>query len=96
MRNLIIINTAPQLEEEMVDFLLMHEHLTGFTSFPVRGHGRVHSLTIAEQVAGRQKRLQFEVFIEADHVDVFTDSLVSVGKDILYWVLPVLKSGRTE
>ena len=59
---LLTLNIPPQLEEALVDWLLEHNPDGGFTSMPVYGHGNwVTSMSLNEQVMGRQKRLQFTI-----------------------------------
>ena len=94
---LITLNTSPELEEQIVDWLLAREDSTGFTSFPVYGHSASHAgLSPAEQVSGRQRRQQFQIQIGADDVDAF---IASVRKSfgaagIHFWVLPLTMGGH--
>ena len=54
---LLVLVVKPSIENAVIDWLLEHDDISGFTSIPISGHGvSVHSMTIAEQVAG-QKRL---------------------------------------
>ena len=39
MKTLLVLNVRPELEEDMVDYLLGEEGVSGFTSYRVRGHG---------------------------------------------------------
>ena len=95
MTALLILNITPELEEELVDYLLSCEKVGGFTSYPVYGHGEQGHLSIAEQVTGRRKRAQFEILLPEEHVDAVIAGLAEdVGKGIHYWQLPVARSGR--
>lgn len=94
MKTLLILNIAPELEEDLVDYLLGLATVTGFTSYPVRGHGEHSPLSIAEQVAGRRKRVQFEIIMADSDVDELLEGLAAVGKGISYWQLPVVRMGR--
>lgn len=63
-QGLLILIVPVSLEEAVVDLLLQRSELSGFTSSAVNGHGRHHAagaahLSMLEQVAGRQKRVQF-------------------------------------
>ena len=93
---LLRLNVPPSLEEDVVDLLLTAENIPGFQSFPIRGHGRVGAMTIAEQVEGRRNRIQFEIALDTE----FLESLLAKLKetfpvpDIIYWVLPISESGR--
>ncbi|MFM1895931.1 MAG: hypothetical protein RLZZ385_1005 [Pseudomonadota bacterium] len=94
MNVLLVMNLPPELEEDMVDYLLSVD-LGGFTSYLTRGHGSQGDLSIAEQVSGRRQRLQFEILLEEGNVDQLLAGLEpSVGKDIIYWVQPVSRRGR--
>lgn len=95
MTALLVLNITPELEEDLVDYLLSREEVGGFTSYPVHGHGEQSRLSIAEQVAGRRKRVQFEILLLEHHVDVVIAGLAEeVGKGIHYWQLPVMRSGH--
>ena len=95
-KTMLVLNISPQVEDEMVDYLLAQSHVSGFTSYPVRGHGEHSYLSIAEQVSGRRKRIQFEIIMAAPEVDDLLAGLdANVGKGIVYWQLPVINFGRT-
>ena len=94
---LIVLNVPPSLEASVIDWLLVRDDGTGFTSFPVFGHGAGHSrLSAAEQVSGRERRQQFQVQIDAAAVDNFLhDIKQSFGvAGIRFWVLPLIASGH--
>ena len=94
MKQVLVLNVPPELEEGMVDYLLNHEQ-KGFTSYPVRGHGEHKNLSIAEQVTGRRKRVQFELIVEENLVQVLLGGLGNeVGRDVFWWLQPVLASGH--
>lgn len=95
MNHLLVLNTAPELEEEMVDYLLTRSHATGFTSYAVRGHGEQQHLTIAEQVTGRRNRVQFELILpEASVSNILAGLREHVGNDIFYWQHVLAGSGH--
>jgi len=93
---LLRLNVPPGLEEDMVDLLLASGDIAGYQSYPIRGHGRVGAMTIAEQVAGRRDRVQFEVVLDADQLEPLLGKLKGAFpvRDVIYWVLPVEQSGR--
>lgn len=96
MNVLLIINLPPALEEDLVDYLLSIDSVEGFTSYAVQGHGDHRNLSVAEQVSGRRSRVQFEMVIDQNDFEPITSSLgKAVGKDLLYWLMPVLDIGRT-
>ena len=81
----------------MVDYLLGREGVGGFTSYHVRGHGVHDNLSLAEQVSGQRKRLQFELVIEEEQVAGILGNLeASVGRDIIYWQHSIGNVGRIE
>lgn len=93
---LLRLNIPPGLEEDVVDLLLSSGDIAGYQSYATRGHGRVGAMTIAEQVAGRRDRVQFEIVLDADLLQSTLDLLKEAFpvRDAIYWVLPVLQSGR--
>ena len=95
-QSLLRLNIPPSLEEDIVDLLLASDEIPGFQSYHTRGHGQVGAMTIAEQVAGRRNRVQFEIVLDSDQLD---DLLLKLKAsfpvpDIIYWILPVARSGR--
>jgi len=97
MSTMLVINLPPALEEDLIDYLLGLDAVAGFTSYEAMGHGEHSNLSIAEQVSGRRKRLQFELLLEDETV---FDSIVAglesnVGADIKYWEQPVRNIGST-
>jgi hypothetical protein len=97
-RVVVTLNVPPALEERIVDWLLERDDLPGFTTYPAHGHsshpGR--RLSLAEQVSGRQKRVEFRVEIAASAVEGLIAELRSIAPaaDIYYFVVPVLESGH--
>ncbi len=93
---LLRLNIPPGLEEDIVDLLLADPEIKGYQSYPIRGHGRVGAMTIAEQVAGRRDRIQFEVVLDSGLLEQTLMKLKEAfpTPDVIYWVLPVLRSGR--
>lgn len=93
---LVTLNVPTSLEEAIVDCLLTFESEHGFCSFPVYAHDhRNEGLSLAEQVAGRQKRLRFQMYVEEG---VMADLLARLreefsGAGIRYWVMPVIDNG---
>ena len=93
---LLRINIPPGLEEDFVDVLLATPDLRGYQSYPTRGHGQVGAMSVAEQVAGRRERIQFEVVLEEAQVDPLLEALAEAFpvRDVIWWLLPVARSGR--
>lgn len=96
MDQLLRLNIPPSLEEDLVDFLLARDDIRGFQSTEVRGHGQVGAMSIAEQVAGRRRRVQFEIVLDADTTEALLDKLREAFplRDVVFWILPVVGSGR--
>lgn len=97
MKTLLILNINPKLEEDLVDYLLQLDCVSGFTSCQVRGHGRHGRMSLAEQVSGRRKRVRIEVLMDSADVSQVLDGLaVNVGRDIAWWQHPVSHAGHIE
>lgn len=93
---LVTINVPPLLEEAVVDCLLTIEAADGFSSLVVNAHTSKHEmLSLAEQVAGRQKQVRFQMYLPEQQLMVLLQQLKQSfsGAGIQYWVLPVLESG---
>lgn len=59
----LMIITAPNIEELMIDLLLEQPDISGFTSHIVNAHGAGENpLSMQEQVSGRQQKVQFMVY----------------------------------
>lgn len=83
MNTLLTLNIALEQEDDLIDYLLEHDDLIGFTSWPVSGHGRLGFHTLAEQVTGRRKRIRVEILLDARLVPPLLESLSArVGKGI--------------
>jgi hypothetical protein len=97
MNTLLMLNISPELEEELIDYLLELDSVKNFTSYHVRSHGRFDKLTLAEQVSGRRKRCQIEILLEASEVTpLLTGLAANVGRDIVYWEQSVRNAGRID
>jgi hypothetical protein len=93
---LVVLTTAPALQEPVVDWLLEHLGGGGFTGVPVAGHSsRLEGLSADEQVSGRQRRYQFQIQMDVERVEGFLAGLGEAfsGADIRYWMLPVVGAG---
>lgn len=101
MDTMLVLNANPEIEDELLDYLLELDCVSGFTSYPVRGHGRHEGrrvpLSVAEQVTGRRKRVLVEILLEAAAIPLVLDGLKArVGGDITWWQLPLSGFGRVE
>jgi hypothetical protein len=93
----VTLNVAPAAEERVVDWLLGREETAGFTSYTAFGHGAEHDdLSVAEQVTGRQRRIEFRLELLEPLVEPFLAALIAAfdGTDLYFFVTPVLRSGH--
>jgi len=91
---LVTINVPPLLEEAIVDCLLAFNS-DGFSSLAVNAHSTEHEkMSLAEQVAGRQRQIRFQMYIPAQDLDDLIKRLKGSfsGAGIHYWVSPVIES----
>jgi hypothetical protein len=96
---LLVLIVTPTMENPMVDWLLDRDDIPGFTSLPISGHGAsAHSLTVAEQVAGRQRQVMFQVYLPVATAQVVVDALRQTfsGSAMHYWLTPVLAAGHLK
>ncbi|MEE9493909.1 MAG: DUF3240 family protein [Gammaproteobacteria bacterium] len=96
---LLVLVVTPSIESAVIDWLLERDDVSGFTSIAISGHGvSVHSMTTAEQVAGRQKQVMFQMHLpELVARDVLKAAQQSFsGSGMHYWLLPVLSVGHIE
>lgn len=96
---LLVLVVKPSIENAVIDWLLEHDDISGFTSIPISGHGvSVHSMTIAEQVAGRQKQVMFQMHLPELVARNILDAAEQLfrGSGMHYWLLPVLSAGHIE
>ena len=97
MQNMLVLNINPEVEGDMVDYLLEQPKVSGFTSFPARGHGTFQKMNLTEQVTGRRKRIQIEIVLDEKDVQPLIDGLKeNVGTDIFYRIQAIQESGRIE
>jgi hypothetical protein len=92
----VALNAPPALEARLIDWLLERDPHLGFTSYAAHGHGSHGPLSVAEQVSGRQKRVELRVELPADALPVFVAGLRAElgGADVYYVVTPVIASGH--
>lgn len=96
-QSLLVITAPPRLEEALVDWLLENAQGLGFTSAQVNGHSSQHGgLSLAEQVSGRRRRVQFQIHAEPPRIDQLLVDLAGEFRaaDIHYWVTPLLRAGH--
>lgn len=94
---LLVLNAPPQLEDDLVDYLSSLEQLSVFSSYPVHGHDQHAQHSIAEQVSGRSRRVQFEMILaKALATELLGGLRSAVGPGIYYWHLPVSGFGHID
>ncbi len=97
MQTLLVLNINPELEEDLIDFLLACANVSGFTSYHVHGHGAFPNMSLSEQVSGRRKRIQVEAMLEKESIPGLLGRLKSeVGTDIVYWEQSISNPGRID
>ncbi|NBC15369.1 MAG: DUF3240 domain-containing protein [Gammaproteobacteria bacterium] len=87
------------LEDALAEWLLERDDVPGFSSLPVAGHGSSeHSMTLAEQVAGRSRRVLFLVELPQPVADEVLADLrgAFAGTGLHWWLVPVLGAGRLD
>lgn len=97
MECLLTIFAPPALEETLVDWLLEEERIHGFSTAEIFGHGeRESGMTLLEQVAGRQRRVQFLVQTDTATAADMIQHLRAhyAGAGLHYLLTPVIESGR--
>ena len=94
---LLHLIVSPSLEESMVDWLLNQASITGFSSMVIYGHGSSESaFNLVEQVAGRQRRIQFVIHTQNTLATQLITTLKQTfaGAGVHYFVMPVTEFGR--
>jgi len=87
----------PALEDALTDWLLDLEDIRGFSSVAAFGHGASpRSMTLAEQVTGRQKRILFMLNLPRERASWLLARFRAAFPDsgAHFWIVPVLESGR--
>lgn len=96
-QGLLILMGPPSLEDMLVDMLLERPQFSGFTSSRVSGHGSslAARLSLAEQVTGRQNRVQFMLQGELDQLHTLIAELKQKfdNSGLHYMLLPVIATG---
>jgi len=96
---LLVLIVTPTVENAMVDWLLDRDDVPGFASMAVNGHGAsAHSLTAAEQVAGRQRQVMFQLHLPRSRAETLIEAVRGAfgGSGMHYWLTPLLASGHLQ
>lgn len=94
---MLMIYAPPSVEETIVDWLLEHDDLEGFSSAEAYGHGMRHGgMSLLEQVSGRQRRVQFVIRTETEIARHLVADMRErfAGVGLHYFMLPVLEADR--
>ena len=94
--NLII---APEVEDAIIDWLLLCDRVSGFTSMPVSGHGSsIHSLSTAEQVTGRRRQVLIQSCLPRKEGEEVVKALQRnfAGSGMHYWLSPLQAAGHLD
>jgi hypothetical protein len=90
---LLVITVAPDLEGRLSDWLIDLDPPIGFSSTVVNGHGlALENFTLAEQVRGSRRRVQFQVQTEAGQAERILDALGEEfpAADMHFWMIPLV------
>lgn len=96
-QTLLSLVVSPLVEDTLVDWLLAHDDVPGFTSAAVNGHGSsAHAMSLAEQVSGRRRQVLFRLHLPAPQAQMLVEELKRDFGDsgIHYWLVPVLACGH--
>lgn len=93
---LLVLIVPLARSDEVVDFLIGRDQLSGFTRSAAAGFSREHSgLSVREAVLGYSEQARFEVLGQAALLDALVHDLSAiVGRDhFRYWRLPLTSTG---
>lgn len=93
---LLTLIVPVELKDEIVDTLISHEQVSGFSLGKIEGYSRNHShFNISEQVEGHRAYYRFEIVIEQSQLDNVKSMLkkACTNSNIHYWLMPLLDSG---
>ncbi len=101
MSDICLLNlvVTPAIEDEVSDWLLAREDVSGFSSYLIAGHGSSeHAMSLAEQVAGRRRQVLFQTHLPREVADEIIAAVRNEfsGSGMHFWLLPVLASGHVE
>ena len=94
--NLVV---SPEVEDPVSDWLLARPGVSGFSSHAIAGHGSSeHSMTLAEQVAGRRRQVLFQLHLPCTEARAMLEAIKVEfhGSGMHYWLLPILESGHVD
>lgn len=95
--NALIVIAPETLKDDLVDALIGHAEISGFTLTDAAGYSREHAhFSVEEQVAGYRSYCRFEILHAPEQFDALRAALDSACGDqaIRYWVAPVVVQGH--
>lgn len=93
----LMIFASPALEETLIDWLLENDAIGGFSTMHGFGHGsRPSSMSLLEQVAGRQRRVEFVIATTDETANRLVEDLRErfSGSGLHYMVMPLIAGGE--
>jgi hypothetical protein len=88
------------LEETVIGHLLDHpEWVSGFSASDVSGHGAAGvARTSGELVRGATRRVRMQIVMNREDATALIEDLRGrlTGREVTYWLTPVLECGRFE
>ncbi len=90
---------SPAVEDTVTDWLLGHEMVTGFSTYPIYGHGSSeYAMSLGEQVAGKRRQVLFQLLIPCARANELVEEIRRDfrGSGMHYWLMPVLGSGHLD
>ncbi|MCU7923412.1 MAG: DUF3240 family protein [Candidatus Thiodiazotropha sp. (ex Dulcina madagascariensis)] len=94
--NLVV---TPAVEDTVTDWLLVHDTVVGFSTYPISGHGSSErSMSLAEQVAGKRRQILFQLLLSRTQAESLIGEIRRdfLGSGMHYWLVPVLESGHLD
>jgi len=94
--NLVV---SPEVEDTVADWLLLQETVTGFSTYPISGHGSSErAMSLAEQVAGKRRQTLFQLLLPCAQARLLLEGVRRDfrGSGMHYWLMPVFDSGHLE
>ncbi len=93
---LLVIIADPGVRDSLVDWLLAYHGELVFRSAMIDVHGLdPDSLNVAEQVSGRQQKLEFQIQVTLEVARELCKGLriEFPGAHLRYWIQPVVEAG---
>jgi Protein of unknown function (DUF3240) len=96
MEQLLVVLVSAAMRDDLIDALIQHEDISGFSLQEMSGFSREHSqYSLNEQVAGYRSMLRFEI----QHTDSQESALLALLEQVCradharYWIQPLHRTG---